>query len=234
MSKSGCPNVLVPTRTQIFPPYAYQPSVSGDGPARFQQLAFLPKIRDDLKPYPQLETSVGARRERNDKRLLDVANEARSLMDRHGLEDWTFRFSTAKTRLGECRESEKVIQLSARHAVTAERGGVTDTILHEIAHALAGANARHGPAWKVIATRLGARPRARAEESADARRRAQEAKAKFRRGMAVSFRAKRGQRQSGIIEKLNPKRARVNCDGGPRRRSGAHKRCANLPMTPEC
>ena len=52
MSKSGCPNVLVPTRTQIFPPCAYQPSVSGGGPARFQQLAFLPKIRDDLKENP--------------------------------------------------------------------------------------------------------------------------------------------------------------------------------------
>ena len=164
-------------------------------------------------PYRRLETTAGTRRERSDKRLLEVANEARSLMDRHGLEDWTFRFSAAENRLGECRESERVIQLSTRHAVTAEHRDATDTILHEIAHALAGANARHGPAWKAIATRLGARPQARAEESADARQRAEEAKAKFRRGMVVSFRAKRGQRQEGIIEKLNPKRARVNCGG---------------------
>lgn len=164
-------------------------------------------------PYRRLKTSAGAPRERNDQRLLEVANEARSLMDRHGLEDWTFRFSAAKTRLGECRESERVIQLSARHAVTAEPRDATDTILHEIAHALAGASARHGPAWKAIATRLGARPRARAEESADARWRTEEAKAKFRRGMVVSFRARRGQRHEGIIEKLNPKRARVNCGG---------------------
>ena len=164
-------------------------------------------------PYRRLETSGGARRERNDERLLEVADEARNLMDHHGLEDWTFRFSAAETRLGECREPERVIQLSVRHAVTAEPRDATDTILHEIAHALAGANARHGPAWKAIATRLGARPRARAEESADARQRAEEARAKFRRGMAVSFRARRGQRHEGIIEKLNPKRARVNCGG---------------------
>ena len=164
-------------------------------------------------PYRRLETSGGARRERNDERLLEVANEARSRMDRHGLEDWTFRFSAAETRLGECREPERVIQLSVWHAVTAEPRDATDTILHEIAHALAGANARHGPAWKAIATRLGARPRARAEESADARQRAEEARAKFRRGMAVSFRTRRGQRHEGIIEKLNPKRARVNCGG---------------------
>ena len=164
-------------------------------------------------PYRRLERSGGARRERNERRLLEVAEEARTLMDRHGLEDWTFRFSAAETRLGECRESEQVIQLSVRHAVTAEPRDVTDTILHEVAHALAGANARHGPAWKAVAARLGARPRARAEESADTRRRAEKAKAKFRRGMAVSFRAGRGQRQYGIIEKLNPKRARVNCGG---------------------
>ena len=164
-------------------------------------------------PYRRLESSAVARRERNDERLLEVADEARRLMDRHGLEDWTFRLSAAETRLGECRESERVIQLSARHAVTAEPRDATDTILHEIAHALAGAKARHGPAWKAIATRLGARPRARAEESADTRRRAQEARAKFHRGMVVSFRARRGQRLEGIIEKLNPKRARVNCGG---------------------
>ena len=164
-------------------------------------------------PYRRLEISGGARRERNDKRLPEVADEARNLMDRHGLEDWTFRFGAAETRLGECRESEKVIRLSARHAVTAERGDATDTILHEIAHALAGARARHGPAWKAIATRLGATPWARAEESADARQRAQEAKAKFRRGMVVSLRARRGQRHEGIIGKLNPKRARVSCGG---------------------
>ena len=164
-------------------------------------------------PYHRLEISGGARREGNERRLFEVADEARRLMDGHDLEDWTFRFSAAETRLGECRESERIIQLSARHAVNAKPREVTDTILHEVAHAIAGANARHGPAWKAVARRLGARPRARAEESADARRRAEKAKVKFHRGMAVSFRARRGQRQYGIIEKLNPKRARVNCSG---------------------
>ena len=164
-------------------------------------------------PYRQLELSGEARRKRNDERLLEVADEARRLMDRHGLEDWMFRFSAAETKLGECREPERIIQLSARHAATAERREVTDTILHEIAHALAGAKARRGPAWKAVATRLGSRPQARAEESADTRQRAEEARAKFRPGMAVSFRARRGQRLEGIIEKLNPKRVRVNCGG---------------------
>ena len=37
---------------------------------------------------------------------------------------------------------------------------VLDTLLHEIAHALAGPKARHGPVWKAIAKKLGATPRA--------------------------------------------------------------------------
>ncbi len=35
-----------------------------------------------------------------------------------------------------------------------------DTLLHEIAHALAGPEAGHGPAWKAVAVRIGATPRA--------------------------------------------------------------------------
>jgi predicted SprT family Zn-dependent metalloprotease len=37
---------------------------------------------------------------------------------------------------------------------------VLDTLRHEIAHAIAGPAARHGPAWKAVAIRLGATPRA--------------------------------------------------------------------------
>ena len=105
----------------------------------------------------------------NERRLLEVAEQARALMDQHGLEEWTFRFSAAQRKLGECREREKVILLSRRHAVSGTPGEVRDTILHEIAHAIAGAKARHGPAWKLVAKRIGATPRARAEESEEIR-----------------------------------------------------------------
>ncbi len=164
-------------------------------------------------PYQLLhhldETSRGG----NEARLLDVARQARDLMDEHGLEAWTFRFSAAQGRLGECREREKLIRLSRRHAVKGAPREVRDTILHEIAHALAGANAGHGPAWKAVANRIGATPKARAEESEDTREHRQAAKARFRPGMEVSFRTRGRKLRTGIIVRMNPKRARVDCGG---------------------
>lgn len=165
-------------------------------------------------PYHLLHRMDGSRAERNEERLFEVARQARGLMDEHGLEAWAFRFSAAERRLGECREREKVIRLSRRHAVNGDPREVTDTILHEIAHALAGAEARHGLAWKAVAKRLGATPKARAEESEDARADRQAAKARFRAGMEVSFRTRDGRLRVGVIVRMNPKRARVDCGGG--------------------
>ena len=91
---------------------------------------------------------------------------------------------------------------------------MTDTILHEIAHAIAGVEAGHGPAWKAVAQRLGATPRARAEENDEAHRHGAAAKAQFRAGMRVSFRVSDGRRHVGTIAKMNPKRARVKCAEG--------------------
>ena len=165
-------------------------------------------------PYRLLDPLEESRGGGSEERLLEVAREARALMDEHGLNEWAFRFSAARGRLGECREREKLIRLSRRHAVKSDPREVRDTILHEIAHALAGASARHGPAWKAVATRIGATPKARAEESEEARASRQFAKAKFRTGMEVSFRTRGGQLRTGIIVRMNPKRARVDCGGG--------------------
>ena len=165
-------------------------------------------------PYRLLDHLEGSRAKRNEERLFEVARQARALMDEHGLEAWDFRFSAAERRLGECREREKTIRLSRRHAVNSDSREVTDTILHEIAHALAGAEAGHGPAWKAVAERLGATPKARAEEGEDARAERQAAKARFRAGMEVSFRTRDGRLRVGAIVRMNPKRARVDCGGG--------------------
>ena len=165
-------------------------------------------------PYRLLAHLGEARGGANEERLLEVAGEARALMDEHGLHDWTFRFSAAESRLGECRERERLIRLSRRHAVNGDPRAVRDTILHEIAHALAGAKARHGPGWKAVARRIGATPKARAEESAEARAGRQAAKERFRAGMEVSFRTRDGRIRSGTIVRMNPTRARVDCGGG--------------------
>ena len=164
-------------------------------------------------PYPLLEHLEETRGEGNEQRLIEVAALARELMNEHGLHEWTFRFSSARSRLGECRERERLIRLSRRHAVNAGPREVKDTILHEIAHALAGAKARHGPAWKAVARRLGATPKARAEESEEDRAKRRSAKAGFRAGMKVSFRTRGGRLHTGTIVRMNPKRARVDCGG---------------------
>jgi predicted SprT family Zn-dependent metalloprotease len=86
------------------------------------------------------------------------ATAARELA-RHGLRDWTFGLSTARRRLGVCKYREKRIEIAAYYARHSPEATVLDTLLHEIAHALAGPAAGHGPAWKALAARLGAVPR---------------------------------------------------------------------------
>ncbi len=162
-------------------------------------------------PYGGLHHVCGStakQREQRLARLAAVAAEARELMDRNGLAAWSFGFVDARKRLGTCRYGDKSILLSRGHAFAATPDQVTDTILHEIAHALAGPNAGHGPAWKAVARRLGATPKSCAPESAQARGAREAARAKFRTGDAVSF-SIRGEIHSGVIERMNPKRARV-------------------------
>jgi len=79
---------------------------------------------------------------------------------RHGLHGWTFGLATTKRRLGVCKFQSKRIEISAFYALNNPRESVLDTLLHEIAHAIAGPSARHGPAWRAVAIRLGAEPRA--------------------------------------------------------------------------
>lgn len=85
---------------------------------------------------------------------------AEQQMAEHGLCGWTFCFSKAKRMLGVCKYRAKRIEIAEYYAANSPRETVVDTLLHEIAHALAGSRAGHGPAWKAIAKRLGATPRA--------------------------------------------------------------------------
>lgn len=89
-----------------------------------------------------------------------IASLARLLMDKHGLKDWMFEFDRAVRRAGCCKHRIKTITLSI-HYVTRNNENIADikdTILHEIAHALAGHGAGHGPKWKAMCVKIGARP----------------------------------------------------------------------------
>lgn len=86
---------------------------------------------------------------------------ARDLMDSYGLASWGFAFDRAKTRHGQCDYTNQRITLSSYFVELNEEPLVRETILHEIAHAIAGSSAGHGPRWQALARNLGVRPVAR-------------------------------------------------------------------------
>ena len=80
------------------------------------------------------------------------------------LTEWEVTFDNAKRRAGICRLSEKVISISRGHIAENSMEVVSDTILHEFSHAIAYelySDVGHGKAWKNVAIKLGAVPRAR-------------------------------------------------------------------------
>lgn len=92
--------------------------------------------------------------------LRKAQEKAEKLMSEHLSPEWTFKWNNRKTALGLCSYRTKTIQLSRPFTTLGSEEDVTDTILHEIAHAIAGSAAKHGPEWKKVAVRLGAIPKA--------------------------------------------------------------------------
>ena len=92
--------------------------------------------------------------------LKILSETAAALFAEHRLAGWTFGLAGSKRRLGVCKYRRKRIEISEFYARHNPDAAVLDTLLHEIAHALAGPKAGHGPVWQVIAVRLGATPRA--------------------------------------------------------------------------
>lgn len=115
--------------------------------------------------------------------LIAAQNMAQELMGKHGLFGdvlwrdsqwpaaswpWRFQFDGARRRFGLCSYKFKMIFLSARLVELNDEAEVRDTILHEIAHALnyldvkarlgRAPKSHHGPAWKAMCRRIGARP----------------------------------------------------------------------------
>jgi predicted SprT family Zn-dependent metalloprotease len=88
--------------------------------------------------------------------LDQVRVRALELFDRH-LPDgsWGFAFDNAKTRAGQCDFARRRITVSRHLAARSTSDDVDQVLLHEIAHALSGSRAGHGPAWRRTARSLG-------------------------------------------------------------------------------
>ncbi|MBI1374282.1 MAG: hypothetical protein GC159_16320 [Phycisphaera sp.] len=99
-------------------------------------------------------------------------------MTEHGLiaDGWRFAWSNGKRQLGRCQIRRrrdpstgkyveiKTIKLSRYLVALNNDHEVRDTILHEIAHAIAGLKNGHNSVWKAVCRRIGAKPQRLAGE----------------------------------------------------------------------
>jgi predicted SprT family Zn-dependent metalloprotease len=87
-----------------------------------------------------------------------IAFLAKLKMQEHGLQEpWEFIFDSAKQRAGLCNYTDHQISLSKYLVQYHSLDQSEQVILHEVAHALAGKDAGHGPNWKQIAKSIGYR-----------------------------------------------------------------------------
>jgi predicted SprT family Zn-dependent metalloprotease len=84
-----------------------------------------------------------------------VRHWAQALIALHLDSSWTFAFDHARTRAGLCNYAAKRISVSRLLAARYEDDEIHQVLLHEVAHALAGPDAGHGPVWKRISRDLG-------------------------------------------------------------------------------
>ena len=84
-----------------------------------------------------------------------VLEEGYDLMHQHNLEGWQIQFDHARRRAGLCDYNRKVISLSRHYVRHAEAAHITDTLLHEIAHALVGPKHGHDAVWRQKARQIG-------------------------------------------------------------------------------
>ncbi|MGX5682098.1 SprT-like domain-containing protein [Schumannella luteola] len=87
--------------------------------------------------------------------LMRVRTWASALISLHLDDSWSFGFDNAKTRAGLCNYTTKRISVSRYLAARYEDDEIHQVLLHEVAHAMAGNRAGHGPKWKSIARSIG-------------------------------------------------------------------------------
>lgn len=85
----------------------------------------------------------------------DALRQAKALVAVHGLTSWLVKLDNSKARAGLCQHNTRTISLSRPLIALWPESDVLDTVLHEIAHALAGPAIGHGPEWVKIAKSIG-------------------------------------------------------------------------------
>jgi hypothetical protein len=90
--------------------------------------------------------------------LEEVKKLAKELFEKNNIGDWEFDFDRATSRFGCCYTYRKRITLSQKITelnLGSNSHHIRNTLLHEIAHALAGAHHNHDNHWRSIAKSIG-------------------------------------------------------------------------------
>lgn len=97
--------------------------------------------------------------------LIEAEKIAEELIHKHlnskldyNKKQWVFEFRPFKRFYGQCNYREKKIIVSSILTLLNDKENFIDTVLHEIAHALAPAREHHGRIWKKICIQIGCRP----------------------------------------------------------------------------
>jgi len=87
----------------------------------------------------------------------EAAEMMLDLMSEHRLTDkgWIFQWMNRRNTYGMCYYGTKTLKLSLLFVDHNDREKVLEVCRHEVAHALAGSAAKHGPYWQAIAIELG-------------------------------------------------------------------------------
>jgi predicted SprT family Zn-dependent metalloprotease len=90
--------------------------------------------------------------------LSEAQELALRLMKKFRLRSWTYATNKRKKTLGLCFSRIRRIELSTNFILYNSAETVTETILHEIAHALVGTHHGHDDVWKAKAALIGCSP----------------------------------------------------------------------------
>lgn len=97
--------------------------------------------------------------------LEQAETVARELMAEHLPGYWEFAFHRRKRHMGNCNFTRTTIFLSVHFVAIATPEELDQVVRHEIAHALAGPDAGHGPVWVQQAIEIGVKDPSRSIET---------------------------------------------------------------------
>lgn len=87
--------------------------------------------------------------------LAEITEKAEEFLKKHKLDDWRFAFSLTSKIGGQCWHNRHVVTISVTYCQKATKAEIINTLLHEIAHALAGYGNGHNHVWQRIARSIG-------------------------------------------------------------------------------